>query len=81
MGCWEVGHITKYQKWAKMKVVALYCSFLDLVKLCSEVLLLWRYDVKDFSECHVFFFVFLFFFGIFPYEHKTKEHDLTTFRK
>ena len=76
MGCWDVGHMTNYQKWSKTKVVALHCSFLNLVELCSEVLLLWRYEVKDFEK-HRFFFVFC----IFLNENKTKQHDFTTFRK
>ena len=60
-----------------MKVVALHCSFLNLVELCSEVLLLWRYDAKDFAECCFFFSFFLHFL----HENKTKQHDFTTFRK
>ena len=39
----------------KTKVVALHYSFLNLVELCSEVLLLWRYEVKDFEKHRVFF--------------------------
>ena len=55
IGHWEVGHMTNYQKWSKTKVVALHCSFLNLVELCSEMLLLWRYEVKDFEKCRIFF--------------------------
>ena len=56
MGCWDVGHMTNYQKWSKNES----CSFLNLVELGSEVLLLWRYDVKDFwALC--FFWLFAFF--------------------
>ena len=49
----------------KMKLVALHCSFPNLVEICSEVLLLWRYEVKYFSEWHFFFFFFFFFFAFF----------------
>ena len=76
MGCWD-GHMTNYQKWSKTKVVALHCSFLNLVELCSKVLPLWRYDVKDFEKRRVFFFVFC----IFLHENKTKQDNFTTFRK
>ena len=34
--------MTNYQNGQKTKVVALHCSFLNLVELYSEVLLLWR---------------------------------------
>ena len=61
IGHWEVGHMTNYQKWSKTKVIALHCSFLNLVELCSEVLLLWRYEEKDFEKHHIFFFFFAFF--------------------
>ena len=60
MGCWDGGHMTNYQKWSKMKAVALHCIFLNLVELYSEVLPLLRYDVKDFEKCCIFFF-FAFF--------------------
>ena len=62
-----------------MKVVALYCSFPNLVELYSKVLLLLRYDVKDFEKHRIFFFCF--FFCIFLHENKTKQHSFTTFRK
>ena len=39
----------------KTKIVALHCSFPNLVELCSEVLPLWRYEVKDFEKRHVVF--------------------------
>ena len=57
LGCWSHDQLPKM---VKMKVVALHRSFLNLVELCSEVLPLWRYDVKDFESA-----VFFFFFGIF----------------
>ena len=63
--------MTNYQKWSKTKVVALHCSFPNLVELCSEVLPLWRYDVKDFEKCCVFFFVFFAFFSM-----KTKPNNM-----
>jgi len=44
-----------------MKVVALHCSFQNQLELCSEVLLLWRYEVKDFQKCHIFILFFAFF--------------------
>jgi hypothetical protein len=56
MGCWEGGHMTNCLKWKKTKVIALDCSFRDQLELCSKVLLLWRYEVKDFQKCPVFFF-------------------------
>ena len=39
----------------QMKVVALHCSFLNLFELCSKVLPLWRYEVKDFFNLFGFF--------------------------
>ena len=72
--CWSGGHMTNCQKWSKMKVVALYCSFLNLVELYSEVLLMLIYHVKDFEKHHVFFFC------IFLHETQNKQHDFT-FRK
>ena len=39
----------------KKKVVALYCSFPNLFELCSKVLLLGEYEVKDSSHCWLFF--------------------------
>ena len=60
MGFRDDGHMTNYQKWSKTKVVALHCSFLNLFQLCSEVLLLWRYEVKDFFH-HQLFSTFLCF--------------------
>src|SRR5580693_4420761 len=47
----EGGHMMNYQKWSKMKVVALHCSFPNLFELCFEVLPLWRYEVKEFQKC------------------------------
>ena len=79
MGCWDGGHMTNHQKWSKTKAVALHCSFLNLVELCSEVLPLRRYDVKDFEKCCVFFVFF--FFRIFLHENKTKQYNFITFRK
>ena len=58
IGKWEGGHMTKFYKKIKIKVVALNCSFQNLFKLCSKVHLLWRH-VKDFSEHHFYFFIFL----------------------
>ena len=55
MGCWDDGHMTNYQKWSKTKVVALDCSFLNQLELCSKVLPLRRYEVKDFQKRRVFF--------------------------
>ena len=69
LGHWEGGHMTNYQKWLKKtKIVALHCSFPNLFELCSEVLPLWRYEVKDFEKHRVFFFVFC----IFLHENNTK---------
>ena len=45
----------------KKKVVALYCSFPNLFELCSKVLLLGEYEVKDSSHCWLFFLFFVFF--------------------
>jgi hypothetical protein len=53
--------MTNCLKWKKTKVIALDCSFQDQLKLCSKVLLLWRYEVKDFQKCPVFFILFVFF--------------------
>ena len=75
-----------HDQFPKTKVVALHCSFWNQFESCSKVLPLWRYDVKAFSECCVFFFCFLFlfffvfcFFCIFLYENNTKSHDFNTF--
>jgi len=51
MGCQQGGHMTNFQNSKKTKVVALHCSFQNLFELCSKVLLLWRYEVKDFQKC------------------------------
>ena len=66
--------MTNYQNDQKTNIVALHCSFLNLVELCSEVLPLWRYEVKDFEKRRVFFcfFFFFFFFCIFLHENNTK---------
>ena len=61
MGCWKGDHVTDFLKWSKMKVVALHCSFQNLLQLCSEVLLLWRYDLKDFFSPLAFFDLFALF--------------------
>ena len=61
----------------KTKVVVPCCSFLNLFELCSEVLLLWRYDVKDFESATFCFFLFF----VFLHENKTKQHNFETFRK
>jgi len=68
----------QFPKMVKMKVVALHCSFQNQLELCSKVLLLLRYEVKDFQKHHVFFF---FFFCIFLNENNTKSHNFTTFWK
>ena len=50
----HIKRIVSYWLSKKIKVVALYCSFLDLFELCSKVFPLWRYDVNDFSHCWLF---------------------------
>jgi hypothetical protein len=70
------GHMTNFLKWSKTKVVALQHSFQNLFKFCSEVLLLWRCEVEDFSQ-HCFFVFFCFFL----HENNTKYHDFNTFTK
>jgi len=77
MRCWEGGHMTNFLKCSKAKFVALHCSFQNQLELCSKVLLLWRYEIKDFQKCCVFVFVFC----IFLNENNTKSHDFTTFQK
>ena len=52
LGCWSHDQCPKI---AKMKVVALHCSFLNLFEICSKVLPLWRYEVKDCEKFRVFF--------------------------
>ena len=59
-----------------MNLVVLHCSFWNQFELCSKVLPLWRYEVKDFQK-HCFFFVFC----IFLNENNTKQHNLTIFGK
>jgi len=44
-----------------MKVVALNYSFENQLELCSKVLPLSRYEVKDFQKCYIFFLFFVFF--------------------
>jgi len=67
----------QFPKMVKMKVVALHCSFQNQLELCSTVLLLWRYEVKDFQKHPIFlFFIFIFLPG-----NNTKSHDFTTFWK
>ena len=68
LGGWSHDQLPKMVK--KTKVVALHCSFLDLVALCSEVLLLWKYEVKD-CEKHCIFFLFFAFFSM-----KTKPNHM-----
>jgi hypothetical protein len=59
-GSLEGGHMANYLKCSKKtKVIDLDCSFQNLFELCSKVLLLWRYEVKDFSE-HCVFLCFLY---------------------
>jgi hypothetical protein len=53
--------MTNFLKWSKTKVVALKHSFQNQFKFCSKVLLLLRYEVKDFSQCCIFVFFFAFF--------------------
>jgi len=72
MGCWEGGHMTNFLKWSKVTFVALHCSFQDQFELCSKVLLLWRYEVKDFQKHHIFFCFFLHF-------SQWKQHQITWF--
>jgi hypothetical protein len=67
MGYLDDGHMTNYQKWSKMKIVALNCSFQSQLEFCSKVLLLWRYEVKDFQKWPV-----LFLFCIFLNENNSK---------
>jgi hypothetical protein len=55
MGYLDDGHMTNYQKWTKTKIVALNCSFQNQLEFCCKVLLLWRYEVKDFQKWPVFF--------------------------
>ena len=58
LGCWSHDQLPKM---VKMKVVAIHCSFLNLVELCSEMLPLWRFESA----------VCCFFFGIFLHENNT----------
>jgi hypothetical protein len=60
MEYWDNGHMTNYQKWTKMKVVALNYSFQNQLEFSSKVLLLWRYERKDFQKRPVFIY-FAFF--------------------
>jgi hypothetical protein len=55
------GHMTNYQKWSKIKVVALHCSFQNQLEFCSKVLLLLRYEVINLSGALHFFLFFVFF--------------------
>ena len=57
--------MTNYKKnGQKSKIVALHYSFPNLVKLCSKVLPLWRYEVKDFEKRRIFFCFFFAFFSM-----------------
>jgi hypothetical protein len=67
MGYLDDGHMTNYHKWTKTKIVGLNCSFQNQLEFCSKVLLLWRYEVKDFQKWPVFFF-----FCIFLNENNSK---------
>ena len=58
-GQWSHDQLPKMVK--KTKVVALLCTFQNLLELCPIVLLLWRYELKDSSHCQLFFFHFLHF--------------------
>ena len=71
MGCWEGGHMTNFLKWSKTKFVALHCSFQDQLELCSKLLPLWRYKVKDFQKCCIFF--------CFLHFSQWKQHQITWF--
>jgi hypothetical protein len=69
--------MTNCLKWKKKtKIITLDCSFQDQLKLCFKVLLLWRYEVKDFQKCPVFYL-----FCVVVHENNTKYHDFNTFRK
>jgi hypothetical protein len=76
MGYWDNGHMTNYQKWTKAKVVALNYSFQNQLKFCSEVLPLWRYEVKYFQNHPV-----LYIFYVFLNENNSKQQDFNTFRR
>jgi hypothetical protein len=54
LGQWSHDQLPKMDK---MKVVALNYSFQNQLEFCSKVLLLWRYERKDFQKCPVFFFI------------------------
>ena len=76
LGGWSHDQLPKMVR--KTNIVALHCSFLNLVKLCSEVLL-WRYEVKEFEKCCDFFFVFFLFFFFFFFAFftmKTKQNNM-----
>jgi hypothetical protein len=53
LGQWAHDQLPKMDK---MKVVALNYSFQNQLEFCSKVLLLWRYERKDFQKCPFFFF-------------------------
>jgi hypothetical protein len=55
LGQWSHDQLPKMDK---MKVVALNYSFQNQLEFCSKVLLLWRYERKDFQKRPVFFFAF-----------------------
>jgi len=61
----------QFPKMVKMKFVGLHCSFHDQLELCSKVLLLWRYEVKDFQKCCLFF--------CFLHFSQWKQHQITWF--
>ena len=58
MGGWSHDQFPKIVK--KMNLVVLHCSFWNQFELCSKVLPLWRYEVKDFQK-HCIFFGILYF--------------------
>jgi hypothetical protein len=62
--------MTNFLKWGKTKVVALKYTFQNQLEFCSEVLPLWRYEVKDFQKRCVFFLFFAFF------SMKTKPNNM-----
>ena len=68
--------LTAIQDMTKSGLVHSFCMPL-YVLMCSNVLPLWSYEVKDFSQHQLFSF---FFFVIFSMKN-TKQHDFNTFRK
>ena len=73
LGWWSHDQLPKM---VEKKVVVLHCSFLNLLELWSEVLLLWRYQVRD-SSHHQHFQPCC----VFLHENNTKQHDFNKVRK